>query len=735
MNARLNRRSSRRERGAAAILAMMFLVIFASLAAAMAIVSQGNLQTADSSLKISRSLAASETGMRFMIYRINQVTVDVKTRAGEINATNAPALWDEIRAGLKASFANEVHNVDEPTEDGTTLTVGPIAVGPGEPTFTATLTPHPLAGEDYNSTYYQRAPYNAMTPAVSNASPLDATWVRVKVVASDGAAGKQISRSITMDFKLEKKIRYAILSRSRVMIGRNVMIEGPIGSRFTETNLTNGHPIQMRSDFVGLDSTLDASIQTFVNTLTVNDTNGDNRLNLSDPAESDGIANAEQYDTNSDGYIDDYDFFLDRFDTDGDEKVSNLELDTASNVNASQLMQLIDTFGLATRTGYNDGYIDDKDRYAKIRGEVKVLADMEGWNEGAAGGAYQNYFQGAIVAGHGEDPMTFQADDSSVHEFGPSDFDTSSFKAMATGDLATQAAAQAATYNASDPTSPKPLGTVATEAVPYGAAHPYDYYDRPVYENMTFTNVKIPKGSNALFKNCKFVGCTFVESTTDNGDEYFNYAGMRLADGTLKHPDKQATVGGVPVADTKTVANNVRFDGCAFEGAVVTDATPNYTHVRNKITFTGKTKFDTNAASLTDTQKALFRRSTILAPHYSVEMGTFVDANSANETVNLSGTIVAGVLDVRGQVKITGTILTTFEPESNTGPVLGTTSPQFNTTLGYFPSAQGDLEAELPSTGVGVVQIRYDKTIPMPDGILGPVDLTPEYGTYYEGGS
>ena len=58
--------------------------------------------------------------------------------------------------------------------------------------------------------------------------------------------------------------------------------------------------------------------------------------------------------------------------------------------------------------------------------------------------------------------------------------------------------------NPGDPNSPQPLGTVVREAVPYNSAHPYDYYDRPVYKNMTFTNVKIPKGANALFQNCKF---------------------------------------------------------------------------------------------------------------------------------------------------------------------------------------------------------------------------------------
>ncbi|HEX7010414.1 MAG TPA: hypothetical protein VF184_10555, partial [Phycisphaeraceae bacterium] len=104
------------------------------------------------------------------------------------------------------------------------------------------------------------------------------------------------------------------------------------------------------------------------------------------------------------------------------------------------------------------------------------------------------------------------------------------------------------------------------------------------------------------------------------------------------------------------------------------------------------------------------------------------------EAVELSGTIVAGVIDMRGQVEVNGTILTTFEPKSNTGPVLGQTSPQFNTTLGYFPSDAGDLEAELPVTGVGMIKVRYDPTLPLPDGVLGPIQIEPVIATYFEGG-
>jgi len=84
-------------------------------------------------------------------------------------------------------------------------------------------------------------------------------------------------------------------------------------------------------------------------------------------------------------------------------------------------------------------------------------------------------------------------------------------------------------------------------------------------------------------------------------------------------------------------------------------------------------------------------------------------------------------------VRVRGAVLTTFAPQSNTGPVMGETSPQFNTTIGYFGSADGDLEAELPAQGLGMVQIQYDPTLALPDGILAPIELLPMRDTYFEG--
>lgn len=722
-------RCSPRHRGAGAILSMMYLVIFASLAAAMSIVAQGNLNTADSFLKVNQTLAATETGMKFVEFHLNQASRTTTTRSGQITATNAPTLWASVAATMRANMAGATHNISEPSLVGTQLRIGPISLGAGSPTFTATLTPHPIAGENYNSAYYQRPPYSTMSPAVSSTATLDARWIRVRVEATAGNAINGITRAIQMDYQMDKRIPFAILSRSRLMIGRNVLIDGDIGSRFTETNLANGHPVQMESDFRGLDSTLDTQINSFRTTLISNDQNGDNRINVNDSNETAGISNPASYDRNSDGFIDEFDYFVARFDSNGDGKVSNIELNTSGSVAAAQLMQLIDTFGKPTRVGYNDGFIDAEDLYAKIKGQVKITADVAGWNTGAASGNYQNYFQGPIVPEYGKTPLTFDATDDSVYSFDAMDFDTSSLKTLATGDLAAQAASQAGMTN--------PLGRTVREEVPFGSPHPYDYYDRPVFENMTFTNVKIPRGTNALFKNCRFIGCTFIETTQSNEDPNFNYAGIQQADGTQRYPGKAAVVDGTTVSDTRTVSNNVRFDGCTFEGAVVTDPTPTYTHVRNKISFTGQTRWNIDGSTnLTASQKTLYKRSSLLAPNYSVELGTFINPSSTTETVQLNGAIVAGVIDMRGQVKVDGSIITTFEPVSNSGPVVGNTSPNFNVTLGYFSSASGDSEGELPGGGaMGVIQIRYDKTIPLPDGVLGPIQINPVRSTYFEVGA
>ncbi len=857
-NRRMMKLPCARHRGVTAVLAMLFLMIFGSLAAAMAIVSQGNLRTADSHLKINRALAAAETGMDLMVYRLNQVTQGdlddlstfpgVYTTEGLIHAGNfydvngnaydmwagpladgSPGIADRLADALagEPNFASSGNPYVDASSLGADsfgraihqLVIPAIQIGPDAPAFTATMTPHELPLDlqpstlGYDDPFYDRLPYGAPSGnpngtaeqqadynrdmAVKIAAgidyivsettgynsfyeidtkPLDARFIRVKVTAFDGdlnnprldpddpsydpelTTRRRVYRSISMDFRLDKTVPYAVLSRSRIMIGRNVQIKGNVGSRFSEVDKTNGHPIQVQSDFIGLTANLDSILSapgaaypsggTFHNELVVNDINGDNRLDTRNALEikdwPGGKIAAIAADIDGDGYITDFDFFLAEFDTDPiDGRVTAGEfiggVDAISATTAAQLFDMMDTAGDEFRYGYNDGFIDGDDLYAKIRGQISIKATASDWNAGLSSWGnngtgttpeYKDFLQGVIKPDYNAAALTTADPALDIHSFDQHSFDTSSFAALATTPVESQKGVDHDGATATE-------GTVFEE-VPYGAAYPYDYYNRPVYENMVFQDTRIPLGTNALFKNCRFIGVTFIEVSPDNDDENFNYVGMQESDGTQKHPDFDAEVNGTVVSDTKPYGNNIRFDDCQFEGPVVSGAPDGsqpeqYTHVRNKVTFTGNTSFDFDQAP-SDDQRKLYERSSLLLPHISVEMGSFQEGASSDETLELSGAVVAGVIDMRGQIEVRGTLITTFEPVSGIAPVKGGTSPQFNTTLGYFSQGQGDLEANLPSGGLGKIRLIYDPSLALPDGIDGPLELRPLIQTYHESG-
>lgn len=769
--------SPARQRGAGAILAMMFLVIFASLATAMAIVSQGNLRTADSHLKMNRALAAAETGMRFMIYRMHQVIAhedDLIVPQGIIDKELAVTLWKVTRDELYNDLQTDAQDARPGLIAGgpvEALEVGPIAVGPNEPAFTAVFMQHPIPtnlsadhpfhGHSYDSKFYKRPPYDGSQPdtgiatPISAANTLDARWVRLRVEATD----RGVTRSISLDLRIDKKIRAAILSKNRVMIGRNVMVEGRIGSNFMDVHLPHGHPVQMESDFRGLTPEFDAELTAFVGALAGDpaqnipsaDIDGDNRLNTAELAAVEGELAVT--DVNGDGFVDAYDLFLARFqNAEGSVLLTDLESGGVSPTRAKELLQLIDTFGDPSRPGYGDGKIDERDRYAKIRGEVVIAATRKAWEEGAAKqpyGTYQDYFQGPIHPGHHEVAMEFGADADRFPQFTQEDFSgaVQKLEEVVGGDVYTQA-----DDNEGFEGVPSRRELDEPEAVPFGAENPYDYYDRPVFENMVFKNVRIPKGTNALFINCRFIGVTYVEIDrfnsrdqfphfTDPDRNAFNYGGMQDRNGDPLYPELDKTLSHNP----KTLGNNLRFHNCRFEGSIVSGdqggGQPlNYSHTRNKLNFTGNTEFPdlldpTTAPDLTDQERQELRRSRILTPHMSVEMGTFDDPTD-DETIHLTGAIVAGVIDLRGNIKIDGTLMTTYEPKAGDGTVMGDTSPNFNTTLGYFSSEAGDLEAgESLGEGMGAIQIRYDPTLPLPDGVLAKISIEPMAITYHEGGA
>ncbi len=875
-------RPAPRQRGVAAIIAMMFLVIFGSLAAAMAIVSQGGLRSAESHLKIARSHAAAETGLDLMQWRLNQAfagqTTDtpvgtgpsptaVRSSEGIVTAALATDYWNQAALNLRKILADDSplgvnHNQDsvrltDITSGGVprrVLAVGPIRVGPGQPDFVATLTPHPLPGEDYTSPEYDRLPYgppagrpdgtfeqqdawrrdmaikvNAGVDFVVgdpgepgriadlDYRPLDARFLRVSVTGTDrgtfnssegasqreisrqGAAHSVIERTITQDYRISKTIPYALLSRSRVMIGRNVSIDGPLNSRFSEVNLENGHPVQMESDFLGFDAGLDADLAALAATLSNDgqghDLDNDNRIDLSSPSETEGLwargsesarrTFIDRFDADRDGYLTEFDAFVKAFDgrnggsLDGGITREEFGVGEGSSLDQSRA-QLFDLINLDASPAtfvdsngvrqpvlvYTDGVGKDvlnrDDEYAKVRGQVTLEATLQQWEDGAAsaGNSFHDFFQGPVAPPFGDRALV--AGDTvtdELYEFGADSFDVSQYHAAASSVLDPD---NPGSVTANDTSKPVEFNTRNTDAdgdriyedVPYqSGAQAYDHFDRPVYRNVRFRNARIPPGTNALFEDCLFTGVTYIETRADNSDPNFNYAGIQDKNGVPEYWDRPVTIGGVKyggdgtepgdqVEGTKLLANNIRFHNCTFQGPLAGGpagggrfpAGFQFTHTRNKVTFTGRTRWEVNESTVPDDRdRSFFRRSSVLMPHFSVEVGSFKDPESLQEEVHLDGTVVAGIIDVRGQAAIDGTIVTTFEPESDTGPVVGATSPNFNTTLGYFGRDQGDFESSRDqSSGLGRISLRYNPLATLPDGIESPITIVPMPRTFSE---
>ncbi|MBN1436624.1 MAG: pilus assembly PilX N-terminal domain-containing protein [Sedimentisphaerales bacterium] len=200
--------------------------------------------------------------------------------------------------------------------------------------------------------------------------------------------------------------------------------------------------------------------------------------------------------------------------------------------------------------------------------------------------------------------------------------------------------------------------------------------NRHVYENRTFSNVICASGRNALFRNCTFDGILFI-----------NIAG----NGT----------------------NNIRFEDCTFNGVIVTGCPDNFLWTKNCLYFTGEANFN----------NTYMEEATIIAPHFNVNLGN-VTAVEEGCNSTLSGAVVGGIVDVRGNQQIDGTIISMFD----TSPY----SQGYVTNIGFADDGGSESSALDPADDIGVIRITPDPSRLLPSGMVTPIILVRNTDSYVE---
>jgi len=201
---------------------------------------------------------------------------------------------------------------------------------------------------------------------------------------------------------------------------------------------------------------------------------------------------------------------------------------------------------------------------------------------------------------------------------------------------------------------------------------------RHVYENQTFTNARLPDNYNALFRNCTFEGVLYIDCYKSASSYY----------------------------------NNVRFEDCTFNGTIVTDVPKNLKWQENCLYFTGEAEFNNNSG---------LQEATILAPHFNVNLGN--TNPQQNEYNVLTGAIIGGIVDVRGNAQVFGTIISMCDTTR--------WSSGYVTNIGATLDDGGSETTELGD--VGVIDITPDPDQMLPSGITAPIVIVPLQNTYCEG--
>jgi Tfp pilus assembly protein PilX len=728
-----------RRRGAVAVIAMLYMLLLTTLALAMYAVANVNVQTSQNFNDLTKAHAAAESALRWMDSRFQAINRP-KTDKGTISATVANTLWPSFRDAVKADLET-VRGAN-----GSLLKVT-YSVG-GEKLTTSGLCLDSTGGATCDIEVRQ---LSAADGVRYDGSKIDQRWVRVTCTGRYFRA----ARAVSMDFLMDKKVKFGVMGKVSIQVGRNTIIDGAIGMSTTN----KWPPVYVLSDFNHFHAGLKTKVDAFnvylegvgsVDGRVVKNHNGyDNRISINNSDEFKLATAAGYKDLNGDAFIDEYDLFFDVFDTNRDKMVTKAEFTNPATgkLYDEQLFALIDRLGPPLlnedvnkngifdagemdlngdsipqwedkRPGYDDGVLDYRDPvYAKVKGGITLATTVDAWNAQLAGSGNNVYdmIRGPITTLDPAAPaVKFGATTQEVFDLSPANFEqvTLNYKAKA-GTVAV--AGTAAAFDGKLITSSQANAGTVTERTPYGSTSWQATFARPKFTGVTFTNCTIKLGTNALFDGCTFKGTTYIEMTrnivkpgtttvTTNKDDGMAWA-KRMISGTFSNTTTLTSANSSGFKE----GNNIRFNDCTFEGPLIGAYSTAYTHFANSWEFTGATYFNNKVDP----------SATIVAPNTNMEMGSFTNPAAAPST--LLGIVVAGNIDIRGSTFIDGSLLVTGDGAGNT-------------TLAYFGNNDGETNpTAMPEGGYGKLYVRYNPFRAMPDGINIPIDMVAQPDTYREG--
>ncbi|MGF1634666.1 MAG: hypothetical protein ACFCVE_12505 [Phycisphaerae bacterium] len=734
---RLQRCRQHCRNGAAAVLAMMFLVLLVTLSLAMYATATMNLQSAANLSGVQRARMLAESGLRWQSYRFRVMDRPIVSEGNLTYSVVADKVWPLLMDDIEADWLSlPGGGVGTITRGSDFIECSGVQIDDRPGAFAVRVERLASYSTDPTSPEYRH-------------------FIRVTSTGSVGDETRQVRRSVQMDFLLDKRIKFAVVGKTRIQLGRNTLVEGPVAMA------TTGRypPVLILSDFDQLDPALTSRVRDFQNWLENNHSGYDGRVSIHHPVEGPAVLSAGFSDYNLDGYVDEFDLFMEHYDSNGDLKIDRAEFSVGGELIEPELWRAIDNLGAplfagdVLRDGWNDDVIDNRDAYAKIRGYMQIAPTHQAWeNQLSSSDSIHNYIQGPMIPDPpGTEPVQFGVQQAAMIDLNPANFEGAAegFEKLA-GPASDRPTAR--TYRQARDASGTPLFdaggnpvqevavvanavlTVAdaslmvdaggnpvpertVEQTPLGSASYQATYDRPVFRDMHFKNVIVPKGMNALFENCTFEGSTFVDMERDivvNGKvTTSNSDGMKWSKRMKSGSFSKNKALDASNSHGAALGNNIRFNNCEFRGPIAGKYSTAYTHFTNSWEFTGSTKFEI------DEDEEWKKTATIVAPNTNIEMGSFTNPNDAPST--LVGVVVAGNIDIRGTSIVDGSVIVTGDGAGNT-------------TLGYFGPDDADTDpTAMPDGGFGLLNVRYNPYRALPDGILIPVDILADADTYREG--